>query len=258
MPFQTMKALILGCGTSTGVPLIGCGCAVCVSTEPKNKRTRASALLSVNGRNILIDTSTDLRAQALVNNLRRIDAVLYTHEHADHLHGIDDLRSFNMAMGASIPCYSDLKTISKIREKFSYIFERSEGDGWKPELTLHEIKGKFNLFDFEVTPVEIEHGYGRILGFRVGALAYITDCSGIPKEALGLLKGVNVLILGALRQKPHPSHFSIDEAIEAAGQVGAGEVYLTHLGHNLDYVTDSPKLPQGVHFAYDGLEIDVP
>ena len=255
-----MKLTFLGCGTSTGVPVVGCDCRVCTSTHPGNKRTRSSVLIETDGVNILIDTSTDLRAQALAAGLSRIDAVLFTHPHADHLPGIDDLRSFHKQKKGPIPCYGSAETLDRVTDLFSYIFTENDSDGWKPELEVREIRGTFPApFDVEgveVTPIEVVHGSATILGFRIGGAAYITDCSAIPDEAAPALSGLDLLVLGALRQKPHPSHFSVAQAVEAAEKLGAKRTVLTHLGHNLDFTVDGATLPAGVEFATDGMVIE--
>lgn len=252
-----MKLIILGCGTSTGVPIIACRCGVCTSADPRNKRTRSSLLVQSNGRNILIDTSTDLRGQSLSNGLQRIDGVLFTHPHADHIHGIDDLRAFNLAQGGSIPCYGSDFTIKRIRVMFDYIFRDDENDGWKPDLTTTAIKKPFEIFGIEVVPVPIYHGPAEILGYRIGKMAYITDCSSIPEGSMDLLKGLDIMILGALRHKPHPTHFSIDQALNASSAVKPARTILTHLSHSLDYTKDNASLPPGVELAYDGMSIEV-
>lgn len=253
-----MRLVILGCGTSTGVPVIGCHCEVCSSRDPKNKRTRSSLLVQSKDSNILIDTTTDLRGQALSNGLERVDAVLYTHAHADHIHGIDDLRAFNLAAGGhAIPCYGNAETIGRIRSIFEYIFRVDGRDGWKPNLTTTEVLSEFGLFGDRIVPIEIMHGEAVILGYRIGPFAYLTDCSAIPPGSMEKLRGLEVLILGALRQKPHPTHFSIKQAIEASAAIGPQRTIFTHLGHNLDYGRDSAALPEGFELAYDGMVIDL-
>lgn len=270
-----MRLVILGCGTSTGVPLIGCHCPVCASKDPKNKRTRSSLLIQTGegglsprrsnspAANILIDTSTDLRFQCLANDVERVDAVLFTHPHADHIHGIDDLRSFNLARNSAeggnspIPCYANRRTVDRIKTMFDYIFKDDVGDGWKPNLTLDAVDGPFIAGGVEVVPIEINHGASSILGYRIGGAAYLTDCSAIPDDSLKLLKGVKALVVGALRHKPHPTHFTVAQALEASAAVGAERTILTHLGHSLDYASDNAKLPKGVELAYDGMEIEV-
>ncbi|MBI5327602.1 MAG: MBL fold metallo-hydrolase [Deltaproteobacteria bacterium] len=252
-----MKIIILGCGTSTGVPVIGCKCSVCASKDNKNKRTRSSLLITVNNRNILIDTSTDLRYQALTHNIERIDAVLYTHPHADHIHGIDELRIFNMLQRQAIPCYGSEFTINRIRSMFDYIFASAASSSWKPEIETFMISAPFNIFDTLIQPINIYHGKMQILGFRFGRLAYITDCSQIPDDSKKMLDNLDVLILGALRHKPHPTHFSIDEALQVGEELKSKRVILTHLGHNLDYTETNKSLPQGFELAYDGMEIEM-
>jgi phosphoribosyl 1,2-cyclic phosphate phosphodiesterase len=252
-----MKLLILGCGTSTGVPVIGCVCDVCASTDPRNNRTRSSLLVSIDGRNILIDTSTDLRVQSLKHGLKRIDGVLFTHPHADHIHGIDELRAFNMRQEGPIKCYGSAHTIERIKIMFDYIFDKGSKESWRPNLTTTVINGPFTVAGQLVTPVEIIHGSASILGFRIGEAAYMTDCSSIPEGSMDLLKGLKVLILGALRQKPHPTHMSISEAVEASKAIKPGRTILTHLSHNVEYGADNSGLPDGVELAYDGMEIEV-
>ncbi len=256
-----MKLVFLGCGTSTGVPVIGCRCETCSSSDLRNRRTRSSLLIECGSKNILIDTSTDLRAQSLANGVERIDAVLYTHYHADHILGIDELRSFNRIQNEEpIPCYGDAPTIASLTHSFEYIFSvkgPKNLNGWKPNLTANLIDGPFELFGEQVLPVSIKHGKRDILGFRIGDAAYLTDCSAIPPESMEIIKGVKVLILGALRNSPHPTHFSIPEAIEASREAGAGRTILTHLGHYVDYNMISPELPDGVELACDGLVVDL-
>ncbi len=252
-----MKLLILGCGTSTGVPIITCDCSVCTSTDPRNTRTRSSALLKTGGGFILIDTSTDLRAQALRNGLRRIDAVLLTHPHADHIHGIDELRAFNMVQEGAIPCYGSAYTIERVKAVFDYIFSESPSQSWRPNLTATAVDSSFEVSGVEVTPIEIYHGEASIFGFRVGNAAYLTDCSSIPQKSIEKLKGLQVLVLGALRHKPHPTHMCIDEAIEASRLIGADRTVLTHLSHAIDYTVDNERLPDGIELAYDSMSIEI-
>jgi len=248
-----LTVTILGSGTSSGVPMLGCGCDVCTSRDIKNVRTRCSALLSWGGKNILVDTSTDFRSQGLRENLHRIDAVLYTHTHADHLHGIDDLRAFNRPGEGPIPVYGSKRTVGAIKRNFSYIF--SDDEGYRPRLETYEIDGPFDLFGVRVEPIPLMHGQGRSLGFRVGDFAYLTDCSAIPDESLPLLEGLDTLVIDGLRFRPHETHFSISQAIGAASQMGALRTYLTHLSHDVDYEKCSNMLPEGVSLAYDGLKI---
>ncbi len=252
-----MKLIILGCGTSTGVPVIGCTCRVCTSANPRNNRTRSSALIEVNGRNILIDTSTDLRAQALSTGITRVDSVLFTHPHADHIHGIDELRSFNMLQKGPVSCFGSADTIARITLLFEYIFSDERGESITPELTTTLVDGPFKIGTVEVIPVEVSHGRSSVLGFRIGSLAYITDCSDIPPVSMEKLHGLDLLVLGALRYKKHPTHMTVEQAIKVVETLKPRRTILTHLGHDIDYPRDNPKLPASMEFAYDGLCADV-
>jgi phosphoribosyl 1,2-cyclic phosphate phosphodiesterase len=256
-----MKLTILGCGTSTGVPMIGCHCEVCASSEERNKRLRASVFIETvdaqgEKRNILIDTSTDLRAQALAAGIERIDSVIFTHPHADHVHGVDDLRIFNVIQKTPIPCYGDEATLARIKTLFGYIFNDDVKDGWKPQLGLNIIDGPFDLFGLRVTPIKVEHGNNIIYTYRFGDLAYMTDCSGVSLESKEQLGGLKVLILDALRKKPHFSHFNLDQAIAFAQELKAERTIFTHLSHKLDYKKDAHLLPKGMEFAYDGMVVE--
>ncbi len=252
-----MRVTILGCATSTGVPVVGCECRVCRSRNPKNSRTRSSVLIQCHGLNILIDTSPDLRFQALRHGISRVDAVLYTHSHADHTHGIDDLRVFNFINKNTIRCYANAETLESIRRSFSYIFDGSHSAGGKPQLELVRIDGRFAVGSVGVVPVEVEHAHWTIYGYRIGGFAYITDCSGIPPGSRDKLRGLDVLVLGALRPRPHAAHFSVDQAVEAAAAIGPKCTYLTHMGHELDYDELRASLPPGVEPAYDGLTVEL-
>ena len=248
-----MRLLVLGCGTSTGVPVIGCTCTVCRSGNPRNRRTRSSALVRTRGSSILIDTSTDLRHQAITQGLTRIDSVLFTHPHADHIHGIDELRSFNMIQHRPIDCYADAATTARIRLIFEYIFSGEETESITPRLSLHVVDGPFMAGPVEVLPLELHHGRAAVLGFRMGGLAYLTDCSTVPPPAMERLRGLDVLVLGALRFRSHPTHMSIPEALELAATLGPRRTILTHLSHEVDYERDNANLPEDVELAYDGM-----
>lgn len=243
---------ILGSGTSTGIPVVGCQCPVCRSSHPLNQRTRCSALIRFGTYNILIDTSTDLRQQALRERISHIDAVLYTHSHADHLHGIDDLRGFNLRARGAIPLYGTPLTLDKIRSSFSYIFDRSEPPGYIPHLTLHPREAPFSLFGLGIIPVPLRHGGMEVQGYRCGPLAYLTDCNAIPDESLALLHDLELLVLDGLRFKAHRTHFNISEAIDVARTIGARQTLLTHLSHEVDHPRHDPQLPDGINLAYDG------
>jgi len=264
-----MKVTVLGSGTSHGVPAIGCDCAVCTSRDPKDRRSRPSILLELHAspqsafagavRSILVDTSTDLRTQSLDNNLRRVDAILFTHTHADHVFGLDDVRRFNQMQKTAIACYGDGATVESLRRMFSYIFEppKQKGGGL-PQLSLFEIGGRFSLGGAEIVPVPLLHGVLPILGFRVGAFAYLTDCNRIPEPSWPLLAGVRTVIIDALRHRPHSTHFSVDEAIAAVKRIGATRAYLTHISHDLGHAATNAQLPPGIELAYDGLVLEIP
>lgn len=255
---EAVKVIVLGCGTSTGVPSIGCRCTVCTSGHPRNRRLRASIWLGWEGRGILVDTTTDLRQQALERQIPRVDAVLYTHPHADHIHGIDELRIYNSLQGGVISCFGSRQTVSRLRQSFRYIFEEDGSEMFRPKLTVQVIQGPFRLFDQEVVPLPADHGPGgKVLGFRFGPFAYLTDCVQIPEETLARMEGLTVLILDALRQAPHPSHLTLEEASRVALRLGAARTYLTHLSHDVDYEAANAFLPEGVELAYDGLEFEV-
>jgi phosphoribosyl 1,2-cyclic phosphate phosphodiesterase len=249
-----MKVTILGCGTSTGVPVIGCKCNVCRSRDPKNRRTRTSALVSVGGKNLLIDTPPDFHQQAIANNLDNVDAVLYTHDHADHIFGMDDLRGFNFSQQGSIPIYASEKTMARIRLLFDYIWNpEAPVGGGKPMLDAHVINGEFDACGIRVRPIDIFHGARTINGFRINDFVYLTDCSGIPDQSRELLKDSRLLVLGALRFRPHPTHFSLSGALEEIARIRPGNAVLTHLSHSFDYQELNNSLPKGVELAYDGM-----
>lgn len=252
-----LTVTILGSGGSPGVPMPACDCAVCRSTAPEDQRTRCSALLSWQGREILIDPSTDLRQQALREKLMRIDAVLLTHTHADHLHGIDDLRPFNRHSEGPIPIYADPADIAHLHRVFPYIFDGRLEAGYRPQLVTRPIDGPFELFGLPLVPVPLMHGSGRSLGFRIGPFAYLTDCSAIPETSWPLLAGVELLVIDALRLRPHITHFNIAQAIEAARAIGARRTLLTHLNHEIDHHRHSAGLPTGFEFAVDGQQLTV-
>lgn len=250
-----MIVTILGSGTSTGVPMVGCTCPVCSSADPRDKRTRASVLIHHEGHTILIDTSTDLRTQALREGVKRIDAVLYTHPHADHVNGIDDLRGFHFLHKELIPCYATAATLDTLLTSYTYIFSGSNGSGYAPLMAYHEITAPFELFGLTVIPIPLEHGKTVSCGYRIGSFAYLTDCSGIPDTSLELLCGVDILVIDGLRWSAHPYHFNIEAAIAASEPLHASRVLLTHLTHEVLH-GDSAKLPPGVEFAYDGLTFE--
>ncbi len=253
----TLLLTILGSGTSTGVPVVGCSCAVCTSGTPRNIRTRCSALLTYGGRNILIDTATDLRTQMLREKVSRIDAVLFTHTHADHLHGIDDLRPFSAFSGKAIPVFGSARTITAIRRNFGYIFDDEPEPGYRPRLITRTVSGPFDLFGLPIEPLPLVHGRGESLGFRVGALAYLTDCNAIPEKTERRLRNLDVLIIDALRFRPHTTHFNIRQALDVAARLEPRRTVLTHLGHDVDHHRHGAELPAGAELAFDGQRIEM-
>jgi phosphoribosyl 1,2-cyclic phosphate phosphodiesterase len=270
-----IRITVLGSGTSHGVPAIGCDCEVCRSSDPRDRRSRPSILMQIAPgaqepahmlapfagavRSILVDTSTDLRMQALANDVRRVDAILFTHTHADHVFGIDDVRRFNQMQKAAIPCFADAGTVASLKRMFAYIFEPpTQVGGGLPQLSLFRLAGAFSLGGVEIVPVPLFHGALPILGFRVGSFAYLTDCNRIPDESFALLDGVDTLIIDALRQRPHSTHFSVSEASAAAVRIGARRTFLTHISHDLGHAATNASLPAGVELAYDGLVVEIP
>ncbi len=248
------RVTFLGTGTSHGVPMIGCQCAVCRSDDPRDRRLRPSIHLAVEGGpGLLVDTATDLRQQALTNDISRVDAVLFTHSHADHVMGLDELRRFNALKGAHLPVYADAATAAELRRIFAYAFTPPTGPGGGvPELTLATIDGPFVVDGVAIVPVPILHGRRPILGFRIGTFAYLTDCSVIPESSYALLEGLDVLVLDALRHRPHPTHFTVAEAVVAAKRIGARHTYFTHICHDLPHADTCAALPPGMALAYDG------
>lgn len=248
-----MRVTVLGSGTSHGVPMIGCDCPVCTSSDPHDRRTRSSALVGVGEHVILIDTTPELRIQCLASNVRRVDAVLFTHGHADHVTGLDDLRRFNWLQQTPLTCYADARTAHILQRMFPYAFDHDQDyPSAKPQLRLDQIIGPFELFGTTITPIPLLHGQLAVLGFRIGNFAYCTDCSVIPDESFALLAGLDVLILDALRHRPHPTHFNLDQAIAAAQQVGARRTFFTHIAHELSHAGVNATLPAGMQLAYDG------
>jgi len=251
-----MRVIILGCATSTGVLIVGCGCGVCTSENPKNKRTRCSVFIEANNTNILIDTAPDLRFQALRHGITLINGVLYTHSHADHTHGIDDLRTYNFINRMTIPCYGNALTINNLKNNFAYIFDGIYSAGGKPKLVLNEVHDDFELNGVKITPIDINHADWVILGYRIGAVAYLTDCSGIPDYSYDKLQNLDLLIIDALRPSPHAAHFSVEQAVEQIERIKPKKAVLTHMGHELDYDILQSRLPHNIMPAYDGMEFE--
>ena len=251
-----LEITFLGTGTSNGIPVIGCDCAVCRSDDPRDRRTRTSAVVRSAGFAFLIDTATELRSQALANDLRHVDAVLMTHAHADHTGGFDDLRRFNELQQRHLPVYADPGTAALLRERFAYTFaDAFPFYGGKPDLILHEIDGPFEVCGQEVVPIPVHHGRLTIMGFRFGNLAYVTDAGEIPDSSLDLLRDLDVLVLNALRERSHPTHLSFAEAVSVIREVQPRQAYLVHLSHETGHADAQALLPPGIDVAWDGLTV---
>lgn len=239
--------------------MIGCECAVCRSSDPRDRRLRTSIYVDVPGRaRLLVDTSTDLRQQALTNAIARVDAILFTHAHADHVMGLDEVRRFNSLQGGPVPCYASDATWADLKRTFHYAFAAAPSQGGGvPKLDARTISGAFTVGGVRVVPVPLWHGRLPILGFRFGGLAYLTDCNGIPDESWPLLEGLDTLVIDALRFRTHPTHFSVDEALGVTRRLSPRRSYLTHICHDLGHEAVSASLPAGIELAYDGLALDV-
>ncbi|HWC72770.1 MAG TPA: MBL fold metallo-hydrolase [Gemmatimonadales bacterium] len=258
-----MRLILLGTGTSFGVPQIGCRCPTCTSSDPRDRRTRTAALIESRGVRLLIDTPPELRLQLVSACVDRIDAVLYTHAHADHVHGIDDLRALSVRQGVALPAYGARDTMAELVERFPYIFDRSfvvpEGTS-KPELAPHVLEPgvTVSISGVAVLPLALPHGAHDVFGYRVGPVAYLTDAKAVPESVVEALKGLEVLILNALLSRPHPLHLSVPEAVETARRIGARRTFFTHLTHEFTHAQLAALLPAGIAPAHDGLVIDVP
>jgi len=253
-----LKITVLGSGTSVGVPTIGCHCAVCTSTDPRDNRLRPSILISYEGHNVLIDTTPDFRTQALRAGIDRLHAVVFTHAHADHLMGLDDVRPFNFRQSGDIPVYAAPATMEAIRRCFPYIFDGEEKKTNVPHIDPRLIDGSpFDLFGLEFLPIPILHGPQTIYGFRFGNAAYLTDHSDIPASSMDLLRSLDVIFLDALRYKPHPTHSTVERSIKTVGQLGVRRAFFTHICHDLGHERAESMLPPHIRLAYDGLEITV-
>ena len=254
------RVTFLGTGTSQGVPVIACECAVCRSSDPRDKRLRPSIHLDVPGRaSLIVDTTPDFRQQALTHGIRRLDAVLFTHAHADHILGFDDLRAFNMKQGESIPCYANGFCLDILRRTFYYAFDGLPRlGGGVPQVIAHEVAVEpFTVKGIRIIPVPLWHGRMPILGFRFGTFAYLTDCNRIPDESWPLVAGVDTLVIDGLRDEPHTTHFTVTEAVEAIARIAPRRAFLTHMTHDLGYADTNARLPAGIELAYDGLTLDV-
>jgi len=256
-----VRLVFLGTGTSYGVPQIGCRCATCASTDPRDRRTRTAAIIEMAGRRLLIDTPPELRLQLVTAGVESVDAVLFTHAHADHVHGIDDLRAISVRQHRPLAVYGSADTLGEIARRFRYIFDQvpaSPGTS-KPELTSHalEPEREEQIAGMPVLPLALPHGDRVVFGYRVGPVAYLTDAKTIPDSVRARLVGLEVLVLNALLPRPHPLHLSIPEAVAAAERIGARRTFLTHLTHDASHADLAARLPTGIAPAYDGLVIDV-
>ena len=256
-----MRLTFLGTGTSFGVPQVGCACAVCRSDDPRDKRTRVGAYVESGGTRLLIDTPPELRLQLIAAGITKVDAVLYTHEHADHTHGIDDVRP--LSFGGALPMYGPAETLAVLEDRFPYIFDQSTkplpGTS-RPEGTATPLTaGKtIRIGTLDVTPFEVPHGRTRVFGYRIGPLAYVTDAKELPPSAVEILRGAKVLVLNALFRRTHPTHLSVFEAVHAARLVGAERTWLTHLTHETAHAELEAELPPDIRPAYDGLTVEIP
>jgi phosphoribosyl 1,2-cyclic phosphate phosphodiesterase len=256
--FEQSSILVLGSGTSVGVPMIGCHCKACTSTDPRDRRLRPSVLLRLGDERILIDTSPDFRYQALHFGIERLDAILFTHSHADHILGLDDVRPFNFLQKRPIPIYSSADTLATIQRTFAYVFDQAPSESSRPKLTLHVFDSQpLSLAGSEFLPIRVAHGKGIAHGFRFGDCAYLTDHSEIPPESMEKLAGLDVLFLDALRHNPHPTHSTVEESLRTVELLKPKRAFFTHISHDLVHAIVEARLPANVQMAYDGLEIPI-
>lgn len=257
MPSVTLT--VLGSGTSMGVPTLGCDCKVCTSEDPKDNRLRPSVMLQYDGRTVLIDTTPDFRQQALRERISRIDAIVYTHAHADHIMGLDDVRPINLRQRSPIPVYGSVETLTTLKRTFAYVFEVASPESTIPKITLEPVETGtiFDVFGLGFEPVLLNHGRGFVYGYLFGSSAYLTDHSDIPAQTLAKLHGLDVLFLDALRHKPHPTHTTLSRAIRYVEELKPRRAYFTHISHDLPHARTDEALPDGVHLAWDGLRIEI-
>jgi phosphoribosyl 1,2-cyclic phosphate phosphodiesterase len=259
MRVSSMRIIVLGSGTSAGVPMIGCHCPVCQSTDPRDHRTRCSILLSYLDKAVLVDTTPELRLQAVANKIDLIHAVVFTHGHADHIFGLDDVRRYNTLLGAPLPVFASEATLHTLKHAFAYAFTQQNQAGvYRPELEAQMINGPLNLFGKTWLPITLPHGRVAVLGFRIGNFAYCTDCNDIPVESRDVLRGLDTLIIDALRPRPHPTHLSFSQALEIIDDLKPRRAYFTHLSHDVSHAEIERDLPPHVRAAYDGLVLDIP
>jgi phosphoribosyl 1,2-cyclic phosphate phosphodiesterase len=257
IPPGQVELLFLGTGTSAGIPMIGCHCAVCDSPDSRDKRTRPSVVISYGETRVLVDTTPELRLQCVANGVDAIDAIVFTHAHADHVMGLDDVRRFNAVKNGPLDVYADDRAFAGVSRCFGYAFVAPEPDAklFRPHLNRHDIAGPFEIGGFAWTPVPLLHGDLPVLGFRVGNVAYCTDVSEIPESSFGLLKNLDVLVLDALQHKRHTTHFSLEQAVEAASRIGAKHTLFTHIAHGMGHVETNRLLPEHMQLAFDGQRV---
>jgi phosphoribosyl 1,2-cyclic phosphate phosphodiesterase len=254
---SSLQLTVLGSGTSMGVPTLGCRCAVCKSSDPHDQRTRPSVLLAYGGRNVVIDTTPDFRFQAMRAGIDHLNAVVYTHGHADHILGLDDIRPFNLKQRGAVPIYAAAETIGILRRQFTYIFEEPKPGATVPLIDVHTIDGPFDLFGARFVPIPAMHGTEPVLGFRVGKIAYLTDFSQVPESSKALLRGLDDFILDALRYVPHPTHSSVDQSLALVAELRPKRAWFTHICHDLGDAETNARLPEHVRLSHDGLKIEV-
>jgi phosphoribosyl 1,2-cyclic phosphate phosphodiesterase len=252
-----MRLTILGSGTSMGVPVIGCACAVCTSGDRRNRRLRTSALVETHGATILIDAGPDLRFQMLRHRVTRIDAVLLTHAHTDHVGGIDDLRPFTMRDDSPLPLYGDAPTLARVRHAFDYAFDPAPSLSTRPQLETRPIAPRFSIGAIEVESFPVLHGPNAIVGYRIGPLGYVTDASALPDESIERLRGIDTLVINALRHRPHPLHLTVDQALAIVEELRPRRAVFVHVTHDLDHETTNRELPPHAQLAYDGQVIEI-
>lgn len=253
-----MRLTILGTGTSMGVPVIGCGCDVCTSSDVRNQRLRTAALVQAGGTTVLIDAGPDMRTQVLRHGVRQIDAVLLTHSHADHIGGIDDLRPFTMGTHQDLPIYGDEATLARVRYQFDYAFDPRPSLSTRPRLDLRALNGPWSIGKLRIEPFEVRHGPHAITGYRFGKLAYITDGKTLPAATMANLQDLDVLIINALRHTDHPLHFTVEEALEVVAKLAPRQTYFVHITHDLEHAATNAQLPTHAQLAYDGLVVELP
>jgi phosphoribosyl 1,2-cyclic phosphate phosphodiesterase len=252
-----IQLTILGSGTSMGVPSVGCHCQVCESTDPHDNRTRASVMLEWDGHGVVIDTTPDFRFQALREHMDRLDAVIYTHAHADHILGLDDIRPFNFKQRGAIPLYGSAETLRRLRDQFGYVFRTPDAGSTVPTVELRTIEEPFELYGLRFSPIPAKHGSTDVLGFRIGRGAYLTDFSAVPKSSKALLAGLDDFVLSALRDTPHVMHSTVANSLALVEELKPKRAWFTHIAHDLGHEATNARLPEKVRMAYDGLKFGV-